>query len=281
MHDLAPVHAPAVVAILLCTVVLVAYAAKVARHGRSVDARLGDSPGSPLLPGPAVEAVYWACHAPARLLARLGVEPDSITLLSLAVSVASLPAIVAGRFALGGALVTAGALLDVLDGMVARARGRCTASGAVLDSFVDRVADAAPLVGLAVFYRDRVGTLLVPLAALVASSLLSYARAKADEHRLALPNGLMRRHERVTYLVASLVLAPLWPSDAAPGAIPRPATLVGVGVIAIFAAAASFVLVARTRAALREGAASEAARSKGGTAAASRPGRPSDASTGA
>lgn len=239
----------AAVAVLLCTAILAAYAARVARHGRAVDARLGRSPGSPLLPGAAVEAFYWACHAPARLLARRGVEPDTITLASLVVSCASLPAIAVGRFALAGALVTVGALLDVLDGMVARARGRCTASGAVLDSFVDRVADAAPLVGLALFYRARVATLLVPLVALVASSLLSYARAKADEHRLELPNGLMRRHERVVYLVASLVLAPLWP--AGPTAIPHPATLVGVGVIGVFASAAAILLVARTRAALR------------------------------
>ncbi|WP_410962049.1 hypothetical protein, partial [Salmonella sp. SAL4359] len=64
-----------------------------------------------------------------------------------------------------------------------------SASGAVLDSFVDRAADAAPFVGLAIFYRGHVATLVIPLAALVASSLVSYARAKADGLGLVLPNG--------------------------------------------------------------------------------------------
>jgi CDP-diacylglycerol--glycerol-3-phosphate 3-phosphatidyltransferase len=237
-------------AILLCTGVLVGYAVRVVRHGRQVDARLGASPGSPLLPGWLVEAFYWSFHAPARVLARRGVEPDTITFLSLVVSVASLPAIVAGRFVLAAALVCVGAILDVFDGMVARATRRTSAAGAVLDSFVDRVADAAPLVGLSIHYREQAFTLAVPLAALVASSLLSYARAKADEHRLELPNGLMRRHERVVYLVVSLVLGAILPGGAWSGGVDHPATLAGVGVIAVVALGAAIVLVARTRAAL-------------------------------
>jgi CDP-diacylglycerol--glycerol-3-phosphate 3-phosphatidyltransferase len=237
-------------ALLLCTTIVGAYAARVLRSGRARHPRLGDHPGSALLPGWLVEAFYGALGAPGQALARLGVEPDTLTYLSLACSLASAPLLATGRFPEGALAVAVGGCLDALDGMVARAQGRASAAGAVLDSVVDRLSDAAPLAGLAVFYRGSAATLLGPLAAMTASSLVSYARARADVHQLALPNGLMRRHERIAYLLLSLLLAPLAPSlGIAPG-VPCPATLAGV----IFIAAASFVaaaiLVERTRAAL-------------------------------
>ena len=133
---------------------------------------------------------------------------------------------------------------------MARALGRSSSAGAVLDAFLDRISDAAPLVGLAVFYRDRVGTLLVPLAALVASSLVSYARARADVHGLSLPDGLMRRHERIAYLLLGLLIGPVAPRLGSADGVAYPATLAAVGIIAAAGFAAAFVLVARTRAAL-------------------------------
>ncbi|HVK64328.1 MAG TPA: CDP-alcohol phosphatidyltransferase family protein [Polyangium sp.] len=253
-------HAPADVvtmvitlaALLLCTMVVAAYATRVARSGRAAHPRLGPSPGSALLPGWLVEAFYWAMHAPGRALIALHVSPDACTYASLVFCCASLPLAATGRFAEAAAVVIVGSVLDALDGMVARARGIASPSGAVLDSFVDRIADAAPFIGLAIYYRHNVVSLVIPLAAMVASSLVSYARAKADQHHLVLPNGLMRRHERVVYLSASLLLGPLVPSTNVLGGLPRPLTLVGVGLVAVVGTLASILLVARTRAALRD-----------------------------
>jgi CDP-diacylglycerol---glycerol-3-phosphate 3-phosphatidyltransferase len=240
-----------IAALLLCTAIIVAYAARVVRLGRARHPRLGDSPGSAFLPGWLVEAFYWAMHAPARALIRLEVSPDTLTYLSLVFCAASLPLAAVGRFAEAAIVVIIGAVLDAMDGMVARARKIASPSGAVLDSFVDRAADAAPFVGLAIFYRHQVATLIVPLAALVASSLVSYARAKADGHGLVLPNGVMRRHERVVYLSASLFAGPLLPWAPVLGGVRCPLTLVGVTIVAIVGTYASILLVSRTRAALR------------------------------
>jgi len=239
------------VAVVLCTAVIVAYAARVVRLGRARHPRLGASPGSVFLPGWLVEAFYWAMHAPARTLVRLGVSPDMLTYASLVFCGASLPLAALGWFPEAAAVVVVGAVLDAMDGMVARARNVASPCGAVLDSFVDRAADAAPFVGLALFYRHHVATLLIPLAALVASSLVSYARAKADEHGLKLPNGVMRRHERVVYLSASLLCGPLLPWAPMLGGVRYPLTLVGVAMIAIVGTGASILLVSRMRAALR------------------------------
>lgn len=240
------------IAILICTAVLCSYRIRVARLGRPDMPRLGASPGSALVPGWVVEAFYWSFHAPARGLVRLGVDPDALTWLSLVLSLASAPLLAAGRFGLAAALLVAGAVLDALDGMVARARGRAGPAGAVLDSCVDRLSDAAPLAGLAIFYRGSAAALAIPLVAMVASSLVSYARAKADIYRLTLPNGLMRRHERVGYLIAALVLGPIWPTLPLTGAAPYPLTLAVIALIGGVALTAGLTLMQRTRAALRE-----------------------------
>jgi CDP-diacylglycerol--glycerol-3-phosphate 3-phosphatidyltransferase len=239
-------------AVLVCTAVLLAYAVRVARLGRATMPRLGASPGSALFPGWLMEAFYWALHAPGHGLVKLGISPDLLTYLSLLVSLASFPFAATGRFAYAAAAVLVGAALDALDGMVARAQRRASDAGAVLDSFVDRLADAAPLAGLAVFYRGHAWTMLLPIVAMVASSLVSYARAKADIYGLRLPNGLMRRHERVAYLSGSLLIAPIAPTLPLTGDVPYPLTLAGIALIAGIGFLAATLLVRRTRAALAE-----------------------------
>lgn len=246
------------IAILVCTAVLGGYGLRVARLGRPDMPRLGASPGSALIPGWAVEAFYWSFHAPARALIRLGVDADTLTYLSLVLSLAALPLIATGRFGMAAAVLVTGAVLDALDGMVARARGSASPAGAVLDSCMDRLSDAAPYVGLAFFYRQSAVAFAVPLLAMVASSLVSYARAKADIYGLSLPNGLMRRHERLAYLIGALVLGPLWPTLGVTGDLPYPVIAAVVAVIGVVSLIAGLVLVQRTRVALMARAAATA-----------------------
>lgn len=233
--------------LLACTALLALYWRRVARLGRATHARLGDSPGSAFLPGWVVEAFYWALQVPGRALIRLGVGPDAITYASLVVSLASLPAAAVGHLGWAAIAVLAGGGLDALDGMVARAQGCAGSAGSMLDAFVDRVADAAPFIGLAIFYRERPATLVVPLGALVASSLVSYARARAEAHGLDLPSGPMRRHERIGYLGLALLLGPIVPSYRG---VPCPATLAIVAFLGLVSLGSALVLVARARAAL-------------------------------
>jgi CDP-diacylglycerol--glycerol-3-phosphate 3-phosphatidyltransferase len=231
----------------LCTAVVASYALRVVRSGRAKHARLGDKPGTALCPGWLVEAFYWVLAAAGERLARLRVDPDVLTYLSLACSLAGLPVIAAGRLPEGAILVGVGGAFDAIDGLVARAQGRASAAGAVLDAVVDRLSDAAPFVGLALLYRGRAGTLLVPLAALVASSLVSYARARAEANGLTLPDGLMRRRERITYLVLALLIGPAVPALAIAPDVPFPITLAFTAFIAAGSFVAAILLVARAR----------------------------------
>jgi hypothetical protein len=47
------------------------------------------------------------------------------------------------------------------------------------------------------------------LGATLASFMVSYASAKAEALQVAAPRGLMRRHERSTYLIAGIGMVPL------------------------------------------------------------------------
>lgn len=138
-----------------------------------------------------------------------GLPPNAITTLSMLLSTASGISLAAGRFALGGWLYIFSGILDVLDGRLARTTGKATASGAALDSILDRYADAAVMVGLAWFYRDS-WVLMAALIALVGSSLVPYIRAKAEASGVTMRDiGLMQRAERIIYLGASVALSPI------------------------------------------------------------------------
>lgn len=118
-----------------------------------------------------------ALAGPGRALAKLGISPNALTVLSLAVSAVS------GWYylnhnAFAGALVLllAGAV-DMLDGAVARAQQRTTRFGAVLDHVLDRYAEFLVVLGI------MLGGYVDPLWAmfsLFGMIMASFTRAKAE-----------------------------------------------------------------------------------------------------
>ncbi len=98
-------------------------------------------------------------------------------------------------------------IFDLFDGALARATGRVTRFGALLDSVVDRVSEAIVLFGLLVYYLSRsetAGVLLVYLA-LASSLMVSYLRARSEGLGVDCKVGVMTRLERVAVLSAGLV----------------------------------------------------------------------------
>ncbi len=170
-------------------------------------------------------------------LARTGLTPNTLTLMSLVPAVAS--GIAAAYGALGwsaGLLLLSGAF-DILDGPLARATGTATRFGALLDSTVDRVTDAAPLLGLTILYSNSGWPAVLPAVALLAAYTVSYVRARCEGLKVVLPPLWMRRGDRMILLVLSLLL----------GSLASPLALVGVGLIALLSslAAADALRVAR------------------------------------
>ncbi|HEX2618885.1 MAG TPA: CDP-alcohol phosphatidyltransferase family protein, partial [Phototrophicaceae bacterium] len=113
---------------------------------------------------------------------RLGVHPDLITIAGFVlVGIASI-IVGSGHLQIGALVLLMGLPLDALDGAVARAMQRKDQFGALLDSTLDRYADAFIFAGLGYYFavQNRFDMLLLALAALMGSYTVSYVRARAD-----------------------------------------------------------------------------------------------------
>jgi len=135
-----------------------------------------------------------------RTLVRLGVSPDAVTVAGTAgVVVASIWLVGTGKLIVGTIVITLCALLDVLDGAMARARGYGTRFGAVFDSTMDRVADGA-VFGALVWWLATTGQRLlaaVALVCLVGGQIVSYVKARAEAAGFTCDVGVAERMERL------------------------------------------------------------------------------------
>lgn len=140
-------------------------------------------------------------------LGRLGLTPNTLTLFGLVI--AGLAAFLASLDYLwaAGLVTLSSSLFDMLDGGLARATGRVTRFGALLDSVVDRVSEALVLLGLLVHYLSHdhtLGAILVYLA-FTGSVLVSYLRSRSEGLGVDCKVGVMTRPERVVVLSVGLV----------------------------------------------------------------------------
>lgn len=159
----------------------------------------------------------------ATALLRLGVAPDAITLAGTTGAVAGALAFYPrGMFFTGTAVVFFSVLTDLLDGTMARMRGTVSAFGAFLDSTCDRVADAAIFSGLVLWYTGRGDSTVlacVALFCLVAGSIVSYAKARAEGLGLPCDVGIAERAERLIVVLLGTLLAGLGVPAALPIAL--------------------------------------------------------------
>jgi CDP-diacylglycerol--glycerol-3-phosphate 3-phosphatidyltransferase len=152
----------------------------------------------------------------AQRLAKTGLTPNTLTVLGFLVSAAAGGLIATDYLLIGGLVVLFAGLFDLLDGALARAKGQATRFGALLDSTLDRLSEAALLFGLLVLYarQDSTQGILLSGAVLVGSLLVSYVRARAEGLGLKCEVGLFTRPERVIVLASALmldqVLVALW-----------------------------------------------------------------------
>lgn len=182
---------------------------------RTKNARL-EGHGGVLLGRGAMETTYVLFRPTVRVLLALKVTPNVITAFSLVPAVASAVALAMGYFGLGALLATASAFCDMLDGIVARHLKTTSDVGELFDATVDRYVEFMLLAGLAYYFRNTPIMLVLTLAAILGSYLVSYATAKAEALGVPPPKGAMRRAERAVYLIHGCAYTPLaglfWPS---------------------------------------------------------------------
>lgn len=138
-----------------------------------------------------------------RALARSRIHPNALTFIGLLINVGCAFLYGYGKFFEAGLVMIVANLFDILDGQVARLRGRVTRFGAFFDSNIDRYSDIIVFVGIMVFYAASHSTVLVALTgiALVGSVMVSYSRARAESLDIACKVGFLERPERVVLLI--------------------------------------------------------------------------------
>lgn len=141
-------------------------------------------------------------------LASMGVTPNMISIFGFAGNVAAACLAAGGYLFAAGAVMLVFSALDLLDGALARKTGTVTKFGAVFDSVLDRLSEAAVLAGLLFHYSERGGhteEIALIYAAIVGSIMVSYVRARAEGIGLELREGLFTRAERVILLGGALL----------------------------------------------------------------------------
>jgi CDP-diacylglycerol--glycerol-3-phosphate 3-phosphatidyltransferase len=173
------------------------------------------------------ERVGEALSAPLDRLVRLvaHISPDVLTIVGLALNGVACAcfAFSGGKdyrlpelLRAGGLVALAASIFDMLDGRVARRRGRETKFGAFLDSTMDRYSDMVLYMGLLILYArvDRTGHMVLVWVAAFGSFMTSYARARAESLVPKCTVGFLERPERLVLIIAGALTnrmaAALW-----------------------------------------------------------------------
>jgi CDP-diacylglycerol---glycerol-3-phosphate 3-phosphatidyltransferase len=145
-------------------------------------------------------------------LARTPITPNMITATgTVGVAIGALWLFPTGHLFAGTLVCWGFAMFDMLDGLLARMKGTTGAWGAFLDSTLDRIGDSAVFGGLAIYLtRDHQPVLAcVALFCLVAGSMVSYARAKAEGIGVRADVGVAERSERLVLILVVIGLTGL------------------------------------------------------------------------
>jgi len=161
----------------------------------------------------------------AMVLAFSRFSPDVLTITGLALNgvACAFFAIAGGKdyrspelLRVGGLVALLASIFDMLDGRVARLRGRDTKYGAFLDSTMDRYSDMVLYMGLLILYArvDTTPHMVLVWVAAFGSFMTSYARARAENLIPKCDVGFLERPERIVLIIlgalTNRMVAALW-----------------------------------------------------------------------
>ena len=152
----------------------------------------------------------WTLWVLAPLLAAaraVRLSANGMTTIGAALSIAAGAVTGLGLWGWAAVLLIWGSASDLLDGELARTTGTQTKAGAFLDSSLDRISEIALFSGLAVSFPDRAG-LFWAFAALAASFMVSYARARGEGLGVDCPPFGLERPQRVVPFLFAMCFTP-------------------------------------------------------------------------
>lgn len=152
-------------------------------------------------------AIGVGCNAIIKLIVRglalSRIHPNALTFIGLLINIWAAVLLARGQFLNAGLVIIGAGIFDMVDGRVARETNQVTRFGGFFDSVLDRYSDLALLIGLLVYYGTINRPFYVVLTAIVmmASVMISYARARAENTIPQCKVGFMERPERIVLLI--------------------------------------------------------------------------------
>lgn len=164
----------------------------------------------------------WVLDPLARLFLRLGLTPNTVTMLGLLGNAVGAYFLARGELLTGGILIAVMTPIDALDGTMARLRGEASDWGAYVDSVSDRYAELIIYAGLLYHFLTAGDTLggMLTFGAAAGSVLVSYVKARAEGLGYEAKVGILTRAERYLVLAPALVFNFVY---------------IGLGILAVFA----------------------------------------------
>jgi phosphatidylglycerophosphate synthase len=160
-------------------------------------------------------AIYKIINPVVKLLIRMGLTPNMITTIGLALNIGVAVIFICGAgegrrgdlsyVGWAGALILFAGLFDMLDGQVARLGNMSSPFGALYDSVLDRYSELILFLGICYYlvsYHYFISSIFAFLG-LIGSMMVSYTRARAEGLGIECKEGLMQRPERIVILGAS------------------------------------------------------------------------------
>lgn len=159
----------------------------------------------------ATTAIRSIQSAAARALHGVGVTADGATVAAAIMGVMAGVAFAAGQVGIGILLLAVSAILDALDGTIAREFGGSSSRfGGVMDLSFDRVVEAAVIVGIVWRHRDLIFYALLLVASWYINITIFLAVGAAMERTgpklIDYPPGILERTEALIFFVALVLV---------------------------------------------------------------------------
>jgi phosphatidylglycerophosphate synthase len=116
-------------------------------------------------------------------MGRIGLTPNGLTVIGFAITTVGAVLVGLQLWVVGGLVVFLGGVFDMFDGTLARATGQTSTLGAFMDSVFDKLGEIVVFLGVVAGMQAAGASdvpILVAAAAMGASIMVSYARAKSD-----------------------------------------------------------------------------------------------------
>ena len=147
---------------------------------------------------------------------RLGLHPNTMTLIGLGGNVVGALFLAFGYMTVGGLFILMSGPFDGLDGTMARRLNQPSQFGAFVDSATDRWSEMLIFMGLLYYYLQQENTLacLLVFAATMGSMMVTYTKARAEALGFDCNVGVLTRMERYLVMAPALLfnvpLIALW-----------------------------------------------------------------------